>query len=87
MKKIIIAIDGYSSCGKSTMAKALARKIGYLYFDSGAMYRAVALYCMQQGFIVDGNIAVERLRAAMSEIKITFTADGVIAAVNAAMGK
>ena len=77
MKKIIIAIDGYSSCGKSTMAKALARKIGYLYFDSGAMYRAVALYCMQQGFIVDGNIAVERLRAAMSEIKITFTADGV----------
>ena len=77
MKKIIIAIDGYSSCGKSTMAKALARKIGYLYFDSGAMYRAVALYCMQQGFIVDGNIDVERLRAAMSEIKITFTADGV----------
>ena len=77
MTKIIIAIDGYSSCGKCTMAKALARKIGYLYFDSGAMYRAVALYCMQQGFIVDGNIAVERLRAAMSEIKITFTADGV----------
>lgn len=77
MKKIIIAIDGYSSCGKSTMAKALARKIGYLYFDSGAMYRAVALYCMQQGFIVDGNIDVERLRAAMSDIKITFTADGV----------
>ena len=43
MKRIIIAIDGFSSCGKSTMAKALARNIGYLYFDSGAMYRAVAL--------------------------------------------
>ena len=51
MKRIIIAIDGFSSCGKSTMAKALARNIGYLYFDSGAMYRAVALFCMQNGLI------------------------------------
>ena len=56
MKKITIAIDGYSSCGKSTMAKALARNIGYLYFDSGAMYRAVALYSMQNGIISNEGI-------------------------------
>ena len=75
MKKIVIAIDGFSSCGKSTMAKALARSINYLYFDSGAMYRAVAFYCMQNGIIADGKIDTERLRAAMSDIKITFAAD------------
>ena len=50
MKKITIAIDGYSSCGKSTMAKDLAREIGYIYIDSGAMYRAVTLYSLQKGF-------------------------------------
>ena len=56
MKKIIIAIDGFSSCGKSTMAKALARNIGYLYFDSGAMYRAVTLFCMQNGLIKEEKV-------------------------------
>ena len=50
MKKITIAIDGYSSCGKSTMAKDLAREIGDIYIDSGAMYRAVTLYSLQKGF-------------------------------------
>lgn len=75
MKKIVIAIDGFSSCGKSTMAKALARSINYLYFDSGAMYRAVAFYCMQNGIIVDGAIDTDKLRTAMSEIKITFGTD------------
>ena len=75
MKKIVIAIDGFSSCGKSTMAKALARNIGYLYFDSGAMYRAVALYCMQNGIIANGEIDIERLRAAMDNIKISFGTD------------
>ena len=75
MKKIIIAIDGFSSCGKSTMAKALARNIGYLYFDSGAMYRAVALYCMQNGLINDTKIDIETLRGKMQEIQITFEAD------------
>lgn len=75
MKKIIIAIDGFSSCGKSTMAKALARNIGYLYFDSGAMYRAVALYCMQNGLINDKKIDIETLRDNMKEIHITFEAD------------
>jgi cytidylate kinase len=57
------------------MAKALARNIGYLYFDSGAMYRAVALYCMQNGIIANGEIDTERLRAAMDNIKITFGTD------------
>ena len=75
MKRIIIAIDGFSSCGKSTMAKALARNIGYLYFDSGAMYRAVALYCMQNGLINDKKIDTDTLRARMKDIHITFEAD------------
>lgn len=75
MKRIIIAIDGFSSCGKSTMAKALARSIGYLYFDSGAMYRAVALYCMQNGLINSNSIDTETLRSRMDEIHITFEAD------------
>lgn len=75
MKKIIIAIDGFSSCGKSTMAKALARNVGYLYFDSGAMYRAVALYCMQNSLIDNGRIDTDTLRSRMSDIRITFEAD------------
>ena len=75
MKKIIIAIDGFSSCGKSTMAKALARNVGYLYFDSGAMYRAVTLYCMQNGLIDNGTIDTETLRGRMDDIHITFEAD------------
>ena len=77
MKKIIIAIDGFSSCGKSTMAKALARNIGYLYFDSGAMYRAVALYCMQNGLIKENIIDTETLRNRIKEIHITFEADPI----------
>ena len=72
MKKIIIAIDGFSSCGKSTMAKALARNIGYLYFDSGAMYRATALYCMQNDLITGAQIDTEALRARIKDIHITF---------------
>lgn len=75
MKKIIIAIDGFSSCGKSTMAKSLARNIGYLYFDSGAMYRAVALYCLRNGLIEEGVINTEKLRKQLGDIKITFVAD------------
>jgi cytidylate kinase len=75
MRKIIIAIDGFSSCGKSTMAKALARNIGYLYFDSGAMYRAVALFCMQNGLIADGNIdkvaLLENIKNIMEGLKYT----------------
>lgn len=75
MKKITIAIDGFSSCGKSTMAKALARNIGYLYFDSGAMYRAVALYCMQNGLIGSKGIDTATLQERISQIHITFEAD------------
>lgn len=76
MKKIVIAIDGFSSCGKSTMAKTLAREIGYLYFDSGAMYRAVALYCMQNGLVdSNANIDTDKLREQIDDIKITFVAD------------
>ena len=75
MKKIVIAIDGFSSCGKSTMAKALARNIGYLYFDSGAMYRAVALYCMQNDLINGNEIDADALRKVIDKIDITFQAD------------
>ena len=75
MKKITIAIDGFSSCGKSTMAKALARNIGYLYFDSGAMYRAVALYCMQNGLINGEEIDTCALRDNLDNIHISFEAD------------
>lgn len=77
MKKIVIAIDGFSSCGKSTMAKSLARNIGYLYFDSGAMYRTVALFCIENGLYADGKIDIETLRNRMSEISITFEADPI----------
>ena len=77
MKKIVIAIDGFSSCGKSTMAKSLARNVGYLYFDSGAMYRAVALFCIEEGLVDEKGINTEALRDRMDEIKITFEADPV----------
>lgn len=73
MKKIVIAIDGYSSCGKSTMAKDLAKEIGYIYVDTGAMYRSVTLYALQNGmFLSDNNIDTDALRKAMPEIKISF---------------
>ncbi len=72
MKKITIAIDGYSSCGKSTMAKDLAREIGYVYVDSGAMYRAVTLYALDNGIIQGEEIDEERLRAEMGSIEISF---------------
>lgn len=72
MKKITIAIDGYSSCGKSTMAKDLAREIGYVYVDSGAMYRAVTLYALDNGIIQGEGIDEERLRAEMGNIEISF---------------
>ncbi|MBQ3539949.1 MAG: (d)CMP kinase [Bacteroidaceae bacterium] len=77
MGKIVIAIDGLSSCGKSTMAKSLARNIGYIYFDSGAMYRAVALFCIEEGLVNGQSIDTEKLRNRMSDINITFEADPV----------
>ena len=72
MKKIIIAIDGHSSCGKSTMAKDLAREIGYIYIDSGAMYRAVTLYCLENGLFTSEGILTEELKKTMPYIRISF---------------
>ncbi len=79
MKNIIIAIDGFSSSGKSTMAKALARKIGYRYIDSGAMYRAVTLWAIENGLIgSDGTADETAVAAGLSNVKIDFavTPDG-----------
>lgn len=73
MKKIIIAIDGFSSCGKSTMAKDLAREVGYIYVDTGAMYRAVTLFAMRNDvFDAEGNIDETRLKALLPDVKLTF---------------
>ncbi len=73
MKKITIAIDGFSSCGKSTMAKDLAREIGYVYADSGALYRAVTLYAMENNlFMESGVINEEALRCRLNDIKPDF---------------
>ena len=73
MKKITIAIDGHSSCGKSTMAKDLAREIGYIYIDSGAMYRACTLYAMNHDlFRADGSIKTDELEAQMPNIHVSF---------------
>ena len=70
MKKITIAIDGHSSCGKSTMAKDLAKEVGYIYVDTGAMYRTVTLYCMQNNLIIDGKVDEEGLKKVIRDIKI-----------------
>lgn len=75
MKKIIIAIDGFSSCGKSTMAKDLAKKIGYIYIDSGAMYRAVTLYCIEHNLFEGDHIDETALQKAMPDIHISFKLD------------
>ena len=76
-EKIIVAIDGYSSSGKSTMARRLAKTIGYRYIDSGAMYRAVTLYAMRHGFISpDGTVSTDRLVEALPDIHIDFKVDG-----------
>lgn len=72
MKKITIAVDGFSSCGKSTMAKSLAREIGYIYIDSGAMYRAVTLYAMQNKMFDAGDLNVEALQGDIDNIKVRF---------------
>ena len=76
MKKIIVAIDGHSSCGKSTMAKSLAAQVGYIYVDTGAMYRAVTLFAMRQGlFDAQGQPDAARLEALVPEIKVSFHLD------------
>ena len=70
--KITIAIDGYSACGKSTIAKALAARLGYSYVDSGAMYRAVTLYCLRKGLIKDGKFFKDDVVKALDDIHLTF---------------
>jgi cytidylate kinase len=72
-KKIIITLDGYSSCGKSTFAKAIAAELGYLYIDSGAMYRAVTLFCLRKGFVAGGVADVSRIVSVLPEINISFS--------------
>lgn len=73
MNKITIAIDGFSSTGKSTVAKQIAAYLGYVYVDSGAMYRAVTLYAMQHGYINEDNFDIEGLVSNLSKIEISFT--------------
>lgn len=76
MKKIIVAIDGHSSCGKSTMAKSLAAQVGYIYVDTGAMYRAVTLFAMREGlFDAQGQPDAARLEALVPEIEVSFHLD------------
>ena len=76
MKKIIVAIDGHSSCGKSTMAKSLAAQVGYIYVDTGAMYRAVTLFAMREGlFDAQGQPDAARLEALVPEIEVSFRLD------------
>ena len=75
MKKVTIAIDGFSSCGKSTMAKDLAKEIGYIYIDSGAMYRAVTLYCIKNGLFSGDEINTPELERRIKDIHITFQLD------------
>ena len=70
--KIVVAIDGHSSCGKSTIAKALAAKYGYVFIDSGAMYRAVTLYALRHNLVADGELKRDELIGSLSKIKIEF---------------
>jgi cytidylate kinase len=71
-KKLIIAIDGYSSCGKSTFAKAIAKSLNYIFIDSGAMYRAVTLYCMRRGYIGNGKLNTGSIIQELKDIHIEF---------------
>lgn len=73
MKKITIAIDGYSSCGKSTMAKALAKKIGYVYVDTGAMYRSITLFALRNNlFNADGSVKTAELEEMLPQVNVSF---------------
>lgn len=83
MKKITIAIDGHSSCGKSTMAKKLAREIGYIYVDTGAMYRAVTLYALRNNvFDKESNVDADKMERLLPKIDISFKRDDTTGTVN-----
>lgn len=75
MKKIIIALDGHSSCGKSTMAKALAKKIGYIYVDTGAMYRTVTLFALRNNVFNGTELDATKLEALLPEVNVSFVLD------------
>lgn len=75
MKNIVIAIDGHSSCGKSTVAKAVAKHLGIAYIDTGAMYRAVTLFALRNGLIADGKPDADAIVAHLDDIKVTFDFD------------
>lgn len=77
MKKITIAIDGFSSTGKSTLAKSLAKSLSYVYIDTGAMYRAVTLYAMRKGFITEGHFDKEALIESLPSIELHFEYNAV----------
>lgn len=72
MKEIIVAIDGFSSCGKSSMAKALARETGYIYVDTGAMYRAVSLFCMRNGWMTATEMNIVEIEKNIHNLQIEF---------------
>ena len=74
-KKITIAIDGWSSCGKSTLAKALAKKLGYIYVDSGAMYRGVALFANRKNWVSEQQLEKEKIISALSTLQLSFQYD------------
>ena len=76
-KNITIAIDGYSSCGKSTMAKALAKELGYVFIDTGAMYRGISLYCIENGLVDDNQINIEELIIRLPEIELSFVTNEI----------
>lgn len=71
-KKITIAVDGFSSCGKSTMSKELAKRLGYVYVDTGAMYRGVTLYCLRNNLISDNIVNEQALSKEIDNISIAF---------------
>ena len=71
-RKIVIAIDGFSSCGKSTFAKAIAARLGYIFIDTGAMYRAVTLYSLEHGAVVDGEVRQDKVVELLPQIEISF---------------
>jgi cytidylate kinase len=71
-KKLIIAVDGFSSCGKSTFAKAIAQKLGYIYIDTGSMYRAVTLFAINSSIIKEGKLSTELLKKSLEKINIDF---------------
>ena len=75
MKKIIIALDGHSSCGKSTMAKALAKKIGYIYVDTGAMYRTVTLFALRNNVFNGAELDATKLEALLPQVNVSFVLD------------